>query len=147
MITLRSKRSFNLAEADEIWFIVRKINQFQTLVNQTKKCKWVTDLAPSQNLYSKYLQLKDSHIWNDITFLMQYVPTFIKEIKANPKALELIDELIELGEHKNIQLVCFCLNENLCHRSIIGGILMNRAKELGKENVIECNPEYIKYSL
>ncbi len=48
-------------------------------------------------------------------------------------------QLIEESRSREIALVCFCEDETLCHRSIVGGILL----KLGAQ--ISCNPEYGVY--
>ena len=45
------------------------------------------------------------------------------------------------SREKEIALACFCEAEQMCHRSIVGGILMN----LGA--TIACAEEYRKYTL
>ena len=103
---------------DENWAIVRKLKSNSDWIKQ------VTELAPSVELFSRFKALKDADNWNDTTFQQIYVPQFISELKHNDSARKMLNYLyVQDKKGKNICLVCFCTEENLCHRSIIAGIL------------------------
>ena len=143
MIFLKDTKTYDFNKADELWFIVRKPNnQMLSLINSSKKCKWVPELSPSNQLFQQYLTWRSSGQWNTDTFLYKYTPQFLKELKYNPKAHAALETLKETDKNKRIELVCFCHDETLCHRSIMGGILLFQNKE-----IITCDSSYIKYGL
>lgn len=118
MITISSIGSINYTEYDEIWAIVR------SLKNQNQHIKQVADLSPSKDLFYRYLGWRNEGQWNKQKFQEEYVPQFLRELKQNHAALELLSKLWDADRAgKRICLVCFCTDEELCHRSIIAGIL------------------------
>lgn len=143
MIYLKNTKTYDFNNADELWFIVRSAGKCMDLIRNSKKCKWIPDLSPQSELFHKYLDLKQRN-WNEQTFQSVFVPTFINNLKCNPKGLEYLKLLEQEGFNKHIELICFCDHEELCHRSIIGGILLNRHPDDG---LIECNHEYVKYGV
>ena len=57
-------------------------------------------------------------------FVNDYVPAFIRDIITNEDAKNRLNELWNLDRHnKTVLLVCTCQEEEMCHRSIIAGIL------------------------
>lgn len=118
MITVTNIRNLNYADYDEVWAIVRSLKN-------PGRLKQVTELSPSWDLFKKYLALRESGKWNAESFENVYVPVFLKEMK-NADARRKLAELIALDRQgKHICLACFCLDETLCHRSIIAGILQH----------------------
>ena len=101
---------------DEVWLIV--LNPVRIKSGMIH----VPELAPSRELYSKYMRLKGAKRWNTDTFQKIYVPQFLNEITK-----EGYDKLTELYRRdkagEKICLVCYCVQESLCHRSIIAGML------------------------
>lgn len=84
----------------------------------------VPALAPSPDLFHKYLDLRKEGHWNRETFEEVYVPQFLRELKANSKAAQWLNRLYLMDRHgKNIALTCYCTDETLCHRSILAGLL------------------------
>jgi uncharacterized protein YeaO (DUF488 family) len=68
------------------------------------------ELAPSKELYQSFI--KDRTItWSE------YVRRFTDEIMNNPKAQKALEILSNYNG--TVTLLCHCLNENLCHRSIV----------------------------
>ena len=68
------------------------------------------ELAPSKELYQAFI--KDRTItWSE------YVRRFTDEIMNNPKAQKALEILSNYNG--TVTLLCHCLNENLCHRSIV----------------------------
>lgn len=83
-----------------------------------------TLLAPSGPLFQKYLALRNADRWNPITFNTEYVPQFLRELRQNQAALQLCMDILKMdAAGKHIVLMCSCSNEELCHRSIIAGLL------------------------
>jgi uncharacterized protein YeaO (DUF488 family) len=76
--------------------------------------KVIMELSPSEDLLYdfKYRGLS----WTE------YKRRFIAEMKNNPEAMELIRWLSNFERNDNSQtvtLICFCPNENQCHRSLV----------------------------
>lgn len=117
MIRITSIRGIKDDTYDEIWAIVRSMK------SQSNTIKQVIALAPSENLFHKYLTLKKEHVWNKQMFDNVYVPQFMSEMfnKISSDALNYLYAQDKMG--KKICLVCFCPDEKLCHRSIIAGLL------------------------
>jgi uncharacterized protein YeaO (DUF488 family) len=70
-------------------------------------------LSPSWLLLGKY---KANHNWEE------FVPQFIAEMKANPKALQRMQELRELAETQDVFLVCYekyVGKSTKCHRMLL----------------------------
>jgi uncharacterized protein YeaO (DUF488 family) len=68
------------------------------------------ELAPSKELDQAFI--KDKTItWSE------YVRRFTDEIMNNPKAQKALEILSNYNG--TVTLLCHCLNENLCHRSIV----------------------------
>ena len=104
---------------DQIWAVVR------SLKNGNPHFKHVPELSPSWGLFKKYLQLKKEGNWNQDAFFNIYLPQFINEMRS-PIAKKKLAELINLdAEGYNICLFCFCQDEKMCHRSILGHLLKN----------------------
>lgn len=87
-------------------------------------------LSPSKNLFYKYLDLKKAGNWNKKSFDEIYVPQFLRELKANKSATDKLNEIYSLSKTKSIALCCFCDDEELCHRSIIAGLLQGAGADV-----------------
>lgn len=114
MVTIRSLSGLNYKEYDEVWAIVRSLKYANPSI------KHVPELSPSWGLFKTYMRLRDEGNWNDNTFRNIYVPQFLKEMRGKMQQ-SLLNQLFQTDRH--ICLVCFCPDEELCHRSIIGGML------------------------
>lgn len=101
---------------DEKWAIVRSYKHPSTAFKQ------VAVLSPSFDLFLKYRNMAEKHVWCKETFEKDYIPVFLKEMHQ-PDAVHMLNQLYSMSKTKNIALVCFCKEEDLCHRSIIAGLL------------------------
>lgn len=118
MIHVTSIRTVNINKYDKIYAIVRSLKSKNTGIKQ------LAELSPSWDLFKKYRSWVEKNEWNARTFQEKYVPQFVHELAANQDAAATLRILKGLDrDGKNIALVCFCVNEELCHRSIIAGIL------------------------
>jgi len=118
MITITNIKNIDYAIYDEVWAIVRSLKH-------PGKMKHVPELSPSWELFKKYLNLRGAGKWNMDSFQKVYVPVFLREIQM-PVARKKLAELIGLDkQRKHICMACFCLNETMCHRSIVAGILQH----------------------
>ncbi len=139
------KQTIKEYHPDEIWYIVRSFKG--TLPPNVKQ---VQALSPSFDLLTKYTNLKKAGNWNEKTFKEIYVPQFLKEM-GSPEAIAAFNniETLVCKEDKTIALACFCEDETLCHRSIVGGILMEKGTAEKPVKVYKADgwyaSEYVHY--
>lgn len=115
------------------WLIVR------SLKNQVEGALHVPVLSPSTHLFRAYLSAKAAGQFTEKWFQDTYVPWFLKDMIHSQEAVALLDQLYRDSFTKNILLCCFCANENLCHRSIVGGMLKGAGAK------VECDDSYVRY--
>lgn len=128
MIKTMNIHNVNYADFDEVWAIVR------SLKHPSPKMKQVTSLSPDWNLFKTYLNLKESGKWNADSFHSIYQPQFMDQIAHDANSQRALETLKTLDAHgKNIALVCFCPDKNLCHRSLVAQIL----KDMGCNVICE----------
>ena len=82
------------------------------------------DLAPSPKLLAKVNELKRNGAWNRAIFDEEFSWDFLQESLGK----EFRDALNRLfvrvvRENQNVALTCFCKEDELCHRSIVMGLL------------------------
>jgi uncharacterized protein YeaO (DUF488 family) len=120
MIRLASVREVKQLSGFEIWYIVRSPKNLRFDENH----KHVPELSPASQLFYSYLNAAKMGDWNAEWFAEHYVPNFLRQMKSDA-AQEKLSELVVRSQSEDIALVCFCSDESLCHRSIVGGILYN----------------------
>lgn len=104
--------------ADEKYAIVRSYKHPIPGIEQLKA------LSPSWDLFKTYRDIYDRGQWNKETFDTIYTPRFLDEMSHDLEsitAIKKIQRLDKLGH--TVVLACFCKDEDLCHRSILAGIL------------------------
>lgn len=121
MVTICQMSKVNYAAYDEVWAIVRSLKY------GNPRMRHVPELSPSWSLFKRYITIKEEGNWNEHTFQTIYVPQFLKEMRGKVQQ-DLLNELFNIEKH--ICLVCFCGEEELCHRSIIGGMLQGAGLEV-----------------
>lgn len=114
MVTIKCLSEVDYAKYDEVWVIMRSFRYGNPNIRQ------VQELSPSWFLFGQYRKLKEQGKWNEDTFRDIYVPQFLKEMHGKAQQ-ELLNFLFFTKKH--ICLACVCLDETLCHRSVIGGML------------------------
>ena len=67
--------------------------------------------------------------WNKDSFDKYYVPKFLQQMQGREEK-DALNQLYVMSKTQNILLVCFCENEDLCHRSIIAGLLSGAGAEV-----------------
>lgn len=115
-------------EYDEVWAIVRSFKG-----SKISNLKQMKELAPSSALFYDFLKeskYKD-YLFQKDYFKYIYVPRFIAEIGLSNKSQDILNSLIKTD--KNICLVCYCKNEEICHRSIVAGILQHFGVQIKTE--------------
>lgn len=134
MISLVNLRQVNPDDYDLVWAIVRSLKENRPGIIQVK------ELSPSYQLFKDYLHLKETGQWDDTAFNLMYVPEFVKGLVTDTQSQAKLRQLFELDhDGLNIAIGCFCVNETLCHRSVVGGIL----KGLGAN--VNCRDAYTIY--
>ena len=137
MITIKNIRNINYDDYDEVWAIV------QSMKNPSPRIKQVKELAPTKSLFFAYRNMVKENTWNKQSFDTIYVPQFIHDIISNKaKTYPILNQLYQMDKNgKKICLVCFCNEENKCHRSIIAGLLQGT----GCQVETESKTDYSKY--
>ena len=125
MIRITNIKRCHIPDYDKIFLIIRS-----TASLERKKSKLLDiadhmpDLSPSKDLFYKYLNHEKNGTWNKEVFENEYKPVFLKELAHNFDAMDCLRILKQFDkEGKKIALLCFCQDENLCHRKIVGEIL------------------------
>lgn len=137
MIRVTSIRRCHTADYDEIYLIVRSIASLERSKSTLlKNATQLIELSPSKTLFYNYLNWDKSGIWNEDTFKKLYEPAFLEELNNNNIAQELLKTLeMKDKANKKIALLCFCSDENTCHRKTVGEILRNR----GCNVIFDCD--------
>lgn len=120
MIYLRNIREIGREPFDQVWLVVRSLGTASGLLSQSHIVH-VPELSPEWPLFFSYRRWAKNGEWNLDTFRNRYVPVFLEGAKkfGFQKAWE---RLKEEGATKDICLACFCPDEALCHRSILGAM-------------------------
>ena len=148
VIVLGSMRDLKRNTYDEIWFIIRSVNWMKdkSIFNNVNVIH-VPILSPSQELFFWYNKIKNKGSWTQSVFDTEYVPRFINEIFRNDytqfkRELNLLWFKSKHG--KKILILCPCNDESMCHRSIIGGILLGAGVDVRSTTVPDIS-SYLKY--
>lgn len=80
---------------------------------------WLPSLAPSRELLSEYKQSK----MTPGTFFRRYR---VEMEETEPR--QTIALLASLARHTPLSVGCYCDDETLCHRSILGELIRNAAR-------------------
>ena len=126
---------------DEVWCIVRSLKTMPYFANIP--VFHVPNLSPSEELFHDYLHWRDYGMWNESTFIKEYVPRFLNEMHSLPNR-KALNALWFAQKQKNILLLCYCEEERTCHRSIVAGLLQGVCFKGEKANVI-CQRDYSEY--
>lgn len=122
MISVVNLSDVNCDLYDEVWAVVRSMKYKKDM-----RIKQVTELSPSYELFMKYINLRKSNNWNRTSFNEIYVPQFLYEMTELCKAHKSnkLQELFEAStdNSKNICISCYCKDLDLCHASILAGIM------------------------
>lgn len=142
MIYIDSIRGMKPQGFDESYAIVQSMKNINTPWLQQ-----LSTLAPSRDLFYQYLRLKQAGRWNKETFRDIYVPRFLWEMTA-PEAKAMLQALvIKDKQGTNIQLCCFCTDPDLCHRTIIAGLLQGLKADVhtpSEQDYSYYNEEYMR---
>ena len=120
---------------DEIWWIVHSPQEEPTDI----RIKIVPQLAPGDGLFCRYREAYHAGIYDINYFETVYAPQFLKELRNNSEALNILSSLCDEASKKDIVLCCYCQDEKICHRSIIAGVLLGMGAD------IRADKKYLRY--
>lgn len=141
MLQFGSFKDIDYEFYDEIWLIVRSVKN----IPKQENVYWKPELSPTKNLFFTYLKWKKAGEWNLNTFQNKYVPQFIEELH-NPESIKALNELYYAALNKNMLCVCYCPTEELCHRSIIKGLLQGAMEKYQKGTyIMDSSNDYSHY--
>lgn len=116
---VQSKGSVHICSLSKLRLVPKDNNYLFLVTRGTRKIKGVRqtyELAPSPQLFSQYLsEWKNSP---PCEWWESYSKLYLEELNYN-----FINKLtVGIDEGKDITLICFCGDENRCHRKILKGI-------------------------
>lgn len=115
MLYVGQLKHFNPEQFDRSYAIVRSAKYLPPNVQQ------LACLSPSWDLFLKYREHVQEGTWGMQAFMLEYVPQFLSKLLQNSQAIHMLNQLAKAED--NIMLACYCAEEELCHRSIIAGLL------------------------
>lgn len=120
MIKIGYVQALHRYSFDRAYVVMRSPKNLSRPING-KDIIWLPELSPKKELFSDYLDWRRSGEWNEERFVSDYVPRFIKQLteEEGQKALNQIMQESDSG--LTIYLLCSCLDEKTCHRSILAG--------------------------
>ena len=126
---------------DLVWFITRNATEVQDFIDTHDNVTVRSELSPQPELFRACRAMIKEGSWDQEAFDRFYVPRFLRELSEHPEGLSLLEELKAQSAEKEIALACFCEDERMCHRSIVGGLLLNMGAS------VACDEAYRKYRL
>lgn len=107
----------------------KMLNDFKGHIYDITAQKGTSVLAPTWKLQ---MQFKRKQIdWK--TFKEQYI-ALVQERLANPQLYEEFMKIVKESQNGNVMLLCYCRNENLCHRSIAKRLIEDAIKKEEKND-------------
>lgn len=103
-------------DADYKYFIV--INPKSVKV---KGLRHRPDLAPTRELYSWVQEHKHEDNWFE-----HYKEVFLEDMKTRAGLINALNDIENKAKTRDVLLVCFCSDVNLCHRGIIADEMIRR---------------------
>lgn len=130
---------------DKVYLIVRSIQEkSRNVLLGYDNVFQRQELSPSWDLFRHYIGLSKSNQWNKEAFMNEYVPVFLREMINQRESLV---NLYNEAREKNIAIACFCQNEDMCHRSIVMGLIQGAAKAKHDMSVADMTTDYSEYFL
>lgn len=141
MISFGSFLDMKYDQYDEIWLVVRSLKSRPKAEN----VYWYPELSPSKNLFFRHLGWKKNGSWNRDKFDNEYVTQFLSDFKNNKEGRNYLNELYKKGVKSNILVVCYCKDENICHRRILKGLIQGAYKKHNCMNIVNSDKDDSKY--
>lgn len=128
MIRCTNIKHWHKADYDRTFLIVRSIASLERTHNSIlNDAIHVPDLSSSCNLFWSYLGWKNRTVGIRKCLIMCISLHSLTKSKNNETAKEWLNRLEQYDKAgENIALLCFCVDENFCHRIIIGEMLKQR---------------------
>ena len=124
--TLRSIRVRDtdavIARGWHVILIARHPGPLQKLVDDGR-LEHIPALSPSSELVKKVAEMKKRGEWNKENFQNYFVSDFLEETESEEFCNALNNLFIRVKKGENIALTCFCGDAEMCHRSIVIGLL------------------------
>ena len=131
LITVREIKE-SVKEGYTVWVATRYPGKLQDLIdNKTVFLK--QDLSPSKELLKVIEKLKETGSWNQESFQEYFVPSFIKETLQSPLK-DVLNEAFVYSKNNKLAIACFCEDKNMCHTSVIEGLLQAVGSETDGTN-------------
>lgn len=105
---------------DKAYVVMRSPKNLSRPANG-KDIIWLPELSPNPSLFSDYLFWRRSGEWDEEKFVSEYVPRFIRQLDGEEEQEALAKIKTESDAGKTVYLLCSCLDEKMCHRSILAG--------------------------
>lgn len=139
MVTIGRVGEFKVTDYDYVCYITRSVR------NQIAGTYVIKDLSPSPELFNLYLTWKRQGRWNRQMFLDEYLWRFTRDMEQGNGGIGVkkMRQIAELSKYKNIALMCFCEDEFMCHRSIVGQWLIEMGAEV--KGLRREYPEYLDW--
>jgi uncharacterized protein YeaO (DUF488 family) len=129
-MTINTKRVHDPAEAEDGTriLIVRRpwiANMKKIPYDEIRK-----ELSPSETLFGMYyLTIKDNS-WGHASYEWhKYSKRFIEEMNTLPESKQAIEELRERSKTETITLLCYCKDEEYCHRTLVKNLIEPQSLE------------------
>lgn len=137
MIKLGYVQALHRYTFDKAYVVMRSPKNLSLPVNG-KSIIWLPELSPDKSLFSDYLSWRRLGEWGEEKFTSEYVPRFIEQLSGREEQDALATIRAESDAGLTIYLLCSCLDEKMCHRSILAGYLQAAGCQT------EC-PDYTTY--
>lgn len=124
MIYVLSYEEMQKVTADEKWLVTRTTAGKK--IEPASHIRHIKALAPSQELFNKYLDWRAKKEWSSRKFEKEYKPQFLEELLASPVAKNNLNYLYVVGKTKDIVIACFCKDSSTCHRTLIKELLESK---------------------
>lgn len=104
--------------------------------------KQLAVLSPSEELFHWYWGLARKGRWTDDLFRNEYIPRFLREMHSKDAVAALNDIWLRSKKGEHIVLACYCLREQMCHRSIVAGLLSGAGADVRTETGLDYSGYY-----
>lgn len=139
MIHVVNLKKSDLSGYGEVWGIMRYLK------NMPHYVKHVPALSPDRDLFLLYRTLHESKRWDSRSFQSQYVPQFLRQMHGK-EAMDALNLLWRLDrEGMDVAIGCTCADEDICHRSIVAGLLQGAGASVSTESGADYTHYYRQY--
>ena len=87
---------------------------------------WMRPLAPSRQLHADFMGKNGP----PIDFVTEYTPRYLAEMEAEIPRRIIADLACRVAAGETITLLCFCADENQCHRTLLKQLIEDEAKRI-----------------